>query len=90
MEDTERYFQRLRRPNRGLDTGHWRFCEHRGETNGIRFEHSIVSDCRSAGEDGVANLQWHGTPVGTGKRTLNGHVGPSCCREIVRRGLVVD
>ena len=28
--------------------------------------------------------------VGTGKHALNGHMGSSCCREVVRRGRVVD
>jgi hypothetical protein len=41
VEDTERYLTRLRRLNRGLDTGHWRVCERKEETNGVRLVLSI-------------------------------------------------
>jgi hypothetical protein len=37
VEDTEQYFQWLRRLNRGLDTGHWRVYEHREEPKGVRL-----------------------------------------------------
>jgi hypothetical protein len=37
VEDTERYFLRLRRLNRGLDTRHWRVYERKEEPNGIRL-----------------------------------------------------
>jgi hypothetical protein len=43
LEDMERYFQRLRRPNRGLDTSHWRVYERKEEPNGVRFVLSIDS-----------------------------------------------
>jgi hypothetical protein len=41
VEDTERYPTRLRRLNRGLDTGHWRVYERKEETNGVRLQLSI-------------------------------------------------
>jgi hypothetical protein len=34
VEETERYFSRLHRLNRGLDTGNWRVYERREETHG--------------------------------------------------------
>ena len=34
-EDTECYFQRLRRLEKGLNTGHWRVYEHREKLNGV-------------------------------------------------------
>jgi hypothetical protein len=36
-EDTERYFLRFRRLNRGLDTRHWRVYESEEEPNGARL-----------------------------------------------------
>ena len=36
-EDTERCFSRLRRLNRGLDTGQWWVYECREEPNGVRL-----------------------------------------------------
>jgi len=36
-EDTERYFHRIRRLNRGLDTGDWWVYERREEPNGVRL-----------------------------------------------------
>ena len=36
VEDTERYFQRLRRLNRGLATGDWWVYERGEETKGVR------------------------------------------------------
>jgi hypothetical protein len=41
MKDTERYFQRLRRLNQGLDIRQWRVYEHRKEPNGVRLVLSI-------------------------------------------------
>ena len=41
VEDTERYLLRLRRLNRGLDTGQWRVYERKEETNGVRLVLSI-------------------------------------------------
>jgi hypothetical protein len=41
VEDTERYFSRLRRLNRGLDTGNWRVYERREEPHGVRLVLSI-------------------------------------------------
>jgi hypothetical protein len=40
-EDTERLLLRLRRLNRGLDTGNWRVYESREEPNGVRLVLSI-------------------------------------------------
>ena len=37
MEDPERCFSRIRRLNRGLDTGQWRVYECRKEPNGVRL-----------------------------------------------------
>ena len=36
-EDTERCFSRLRRLNRGLDTGQWRVYERREDPDGVRL-----------------------------------------------------
>jgi hypothetical protein len=41
VEDTGRYFQRLRRLNQGLDTSHWRVYERKEEPNGVRLVFSI-------------------------------------------------
>jgi hypothetical protein len=41
VEDTERYFSRLRRLNRGLDTGNWTVYERREEPHGVRLVLSI-------------------------------------------------
>jgi hypothetical protein len=41
MEDTQRYFQRLRRLNPGLNTRHWRVYERREEPNGVRLVLSV-------------------------------------------------
>jgi hypothetical protein len=41
MEDTEWYFSRVRRLNRGLDTGNWRVYEHREEPHRVRLVLSI-------------------------------------------------
>ena len=43
VEDTERYFSRLRRLNRGLDTRNWRVYERREEQHGVRLVLSIDS-----------------------------------------------
>jgi hypothetical protein len=43
VEDTERYFTRLRRLNRGLDTGQWRTYERRDDPYGVRLVLSIDS-----------------------------------------------
>jgi hypothetical protein len=43
VEDTERYFMRHRRLNRGLDTGQWRIYEHREDPNGVCLVLSIDS-----------------------------------------------
>jgi hypothetical protein len=43
VEETEHYFLRLRRLNRGLDTGHWRVYEHKEEPNGFHLVLSIDS-----------------------------------------------
>jgi hypothetical protein len=43
VEDTERYFTRLRRLNRGLDTGQWRTYVRRDDPNGVRLVLSIDS-----------------------------------------------
>jgi hypothetical protein len=43
VEDTERYFTRLRRLNRGLDTGQWRVHERRADPNGVHLVLSIDS-----------------------------------------------
>jgi hypothetical protein len=40
-EDAERYLLRLRRPNQGLDTRHWRVYERKEESNGVRLVLSI-------------------------------------------------
>jgi hypothetical protein len=37
----ERLFLRLRRLNRGLDTGNWRIYEHKEEPKGVRLVLSI-------------------------------------------------
>ena len=42
-EDVERYLLRLRRVNQGLDTGKWRVCGRREESNGVRLDLSIES-----------------------------------------------
>ena len=44
VKDTERHFQRLRKLNRGLDTGHRRVYERRVKPNGTHHVFSI--DCR--------------------------------------------
>jgi hypothetical protein len=41
VEDMERYLLRLRKLNRGLDTGHWRVYERREEANGVPLVLSI-------------------------------------------------
>jgi hypothetical protein len=41
VEDAERYLTRLRRLNRGLDTGQWRVYERKEEVNGVRLVLSI-------------------------------------------------
>jgi hypothetical protein len=41
VEDTERYFSRLQKLNRGLDTGNWRVYECREEPHGVRLVLSI-------------------------------------------------
>jgi len=41
VEDTERYFLRIRRLNRGLDTRHWRVYESKEEPNVVRLVLSI-------------------------------------------------
>jgi hypothetical protein len=41
VEDTEKYFQRLRTPNQGLNTRHWRVYERREEPNGVHLVLSI-------------------------------------------------
>jgi hypothetical protein len=43
VEDAERYFQRLGRLNRGLNTWQWRVCERKEEPNGFRIVLSIDS-----------------------------------------------
>jgi hypothetical protein len=43
VEDMERYFTRLHRLNRGLDTGQWRVYERREDPNGVRLVLSIDS-----------------------------------------------
>jgi hypothetical protein len=42
-EDTECYFQRLRRLKKGLNTGHWRVYEHEGKLNSIELVLSMDS-----------------------------------------------
>jgi hypothetical protein len=41
VEDMKRYFQQLLRLNRGLDIGHWRVYERRGEPSGVHHVLSI-------------------------------------------------
>jgi hypothetical protein len=41
VEDTEQLLLRLRRLNRGLDTGNWRVYERKEEPNGVRLVLSI-------------------------------------------------
>jgi hypothetical protein len=41
VENTERYFSRLCRLNRGLDTGQWRVYERRENPNGVRLVLSL-------------------------------------------------
>jgi hypothetical protein len=43
VEDAEWYCSRLRRLNRGLDTGNWRLYERREEPHGVRLVLSINS-----------------------------------------------
>ena len=43
VEDTERYFLRLRRLNRGLETRNWRVYERKEEPHGVRLVLSIDS-----------------------------------------------
>jgi hypothetical protein len=45
LEDTERYFQLLRRLNQGLDTRHWTVYEHTEEPNRVR--HMLSTDTTS-------------------------------------------
>jgi hypothetical protein len=40
-EDTERYFQRLRKLNQGLNTSHWRAYERKEEPKGVRLVLSV-------------------------------------------------
>jgi hypothetical protein len=42
-EITKRYFTRLRRLKRGLDTGKWRIYDRREDANGVRFVLSFDS-----------------------------------------------
>jgi hypothetical protein len=44
VKDTERYFQRLRRLDQGLSTGHRRVYERRVELKGVH--HVLSIDCR--------------------------------------------
>jgi len=44
VKDRERYFQRLRRLDRGLNTGHRRVYERRVEPKGVH--HVLSIDCR--------------------------------------------
>jgi hypothetical protein len=48
LEDMERYFQRIRRLNRGLDTGHWRVYERKEEPSGVHLVLSIDSSSVAA------------------------------------------
>jgi hypothetical protein len=41
VENTERYFQQLRRLNQGLDTMHWRVYKRREKPNGVRLVLSV-------------------------------------------------
>jgi hypothetical protein len=53
-EDKERYFTRLRRLNRGLETGQWRVYERREDPNGVR----LVLSIDSASVTTLEGLQW--------------------------------
>ena len=54
VEDTERYFSRLRRLNRGLDTRNWRVYERREEQHGVRLVLSIDNTSAAV----LEGLQW--------------------------------
>ena len=53
-EDTEPYFLRLRKLNRGLDTGQCRVCERREERNGVR----IVLSTDTASVAVLKGMKW--------------------------------
>jgi hypothetical protein len=54
VEDTEQYFRRLRRLNRGLDTGQWRIYVRREDPNGVR----LVLSIDSASVTTLEGLKW--------------------------------
>jgi hypothetical protein len=60
MEDTKRYLLRLRRLNRGLDTGQWIVYERREEPNGVCLV--LSTDTASVAMlEGLETLQWGGS-----------------------------
>jgi hypothetical protein len=58
MEDTGRYFQRLRRLNQGLDTSHWRVYERKEEHSGVHLVLSIDTSRCWRGRDGDHSAAW--------------------------------
>jgi hypothetical protein len=54
VEDTERYFARLRRLNRGLDTGQWKVYQRSEDPNGV----SPVLSIDSASVNILEGLKW--------------------------------